>query len=594
MAGLLSSLLMASVAFAADGTPTAPKPGAPNPVKTKHYLPNSLLVVMTDRGQKILQNDLGSLINNLGISYNEAYFSDLKWESEVSYKLDDVNIDPTVKTLILSIRDMLKTWFIGFPLGNVKPAVEIGNSGFQAEFNKFSITTDENLLRQLHKTSGAILVLDLDIKEIDLTASKIRAWDMNAPMMGQAGFDNAQLKVAGGTTSLKMRMPFYVNINDQGLPTFETVGLEQNFDKIDLSFSHSPLILPQIQLVVNGVTYPFNNTAVSKTFDDNMPTILTELRNYLHVFTSSQLPTLLNQKAKQYFVKDLEQVQVLAAPGSTVASNVQFYWGLQLKGIDESQGLDIKLNTFVEDPGNPNSTPIATMSSKQSPLMNSLNKADYDVAIGINEGMINRMLQLSYEKQLYSHVLIDNGIKDPKCDTANSSGFSGAGKYLKLTELPFIRPLGDYNLPKSSSSIPGETFVRIPLSVQVPKGTISGFQSIAIKDGFVISFDLIAKIAKTTDGKSIQIFLWDVDGSSLDIDAKYFNWFGVLKGTVLSYARDEFTKLAKNWRCKNIALPGAVPVPALFGVNFLIDQMVMESTGNLILYMNYADTGASK
>jgi hypothetical protein len=592
LAGFAAFAIATPLAFAADAAPAII--GQP-PIKTKHYLSGSFTVELTGRGEKQFNSQLSSIISNLGYSFNEAYFSDLKWQSTVSYDLDNADIDPDAKKLVLTIRDALKSWFVGFPLGSIRPAIEIGNSNYQAEFNKFSITTDEALLHKLKKTSGAILVLDLDIKELDLNASKIKVWDMNAPTLGEIAVDSAELKVAGGATSLQIRVPLYATVNKQGIPSFEAIEVDQNFDKINLDLSHSQIMLPQIQLVINGVSYPFNTTALGQAIEKNTPAFLVELTTYLHTFTSQQLPALLNQKVKQYLVNAIEQEQILTnPPGAQAGSKVQFPWGLRLQNLDESQGLKISLDSFVEDPKYPNSLPAPTDSSHEKAQLNDMNKTDYDLAVAINQGMINRLLQLSFQEQLFSHMAIDNGAKDPKCDTSKSQILSSGTQFFKMTEAPRIGPLGNYALPKTSVSSPGAAYARLSLSVQVPKGSVPGWRTWFIKDEFIVGFDVIVKVAKTTDNKGMQIYLWDIDESSINIDKNDISFFGgLVKGMIVSTIKTEFTAIAQNWRCKDIALPGNVPVPVVYGIEFVIDQLNMEESGNLVLYLN-SDAGVPK
>ena len=94
LAGIGAFAIASPVAFAADAAPVVI---GQLPIKTKHYLPGSFTVELTDRGEKQLNSQLPNIISNLGYSFNEAYFSDLKWQSTVSYDLDSANIDPMQK-----------------------------------------------------------------------------------------------------------------------------------------------------------------------------------------------------------------------------------------------------------------------------------------------------------------------------------------------------------------------------------------------------------------------------------------------------------------------------------------------------------------
>ncbi len=553
-------------------------------VKEKHYMNDAIKLEVTPRGQEYFQNQMDDILNNMGVSLDEAYFADIHWKSTKSYDLDNLPFPAKTKRLIATIHDALKSWFIGLSLSNVKPAMEIGNSGYQAVFNKIAISTDENLLHRLGKTDGAVLVVEVDIKELDVVASKVRAWDQNNPDYGQVGFNDVKIKVAGGKVPLQIRMPFYVSLNSQGIPSFEAVNVQDNVDKIDMELNYGKLIVPQIQLVINGKVMPFNEAKLENDFIQNVPAMLLAIRRYVHDFAAKQVPQLLNDKAKQYLVHALEEIKPMSAPGAAPGSANEYLWGLQLKGISEKNGLIVDMNTFVEDPLNPNSLPKAFSAAPQPALMNALPGTVYDIGLSLDEGMINRMLQLSFERHLFSKVAI------------KGSSDAGDGGYLQLTQAPVLRPVSNFQFNGGASAhIPGETFARLDLAVIVPKGTVSGKNKLFLQDQFAVKMSMIVKIAKTANGKALAIYLWDVDPDSIIVDSDNITGLGkFFSGTVLDSLKSQFAEKAATWRTTGVSIPGSIPVPAILGVSLDVYDLVMEPTGHLVLYLNYATNTAKQ
>jgi len=555
----------------------------PKDVKEKHVLSKGIQIQITKRGGRLFDQKLSSLFYNLGISFDEAYLEPIKWESDVSYNFDQLDVSPEQKEILISLRNILRNWF-HFPFQDVKPAVQIGSSGYQAVFNRFAIVGDEALLNKLGKKEGAVLVLELEIKEMNVAADSIKLYDLNNPFLGEVGLVNAQLKIAGGKSPLKIRVPFYTRINNQGIPEFQAVGIEQNVDQIDLELTYRKILTPKIQLTINGITKDMDTAELEKQLAELIPQGLVEVRKYISDFASKQLPELLNTKAREQLVKAVEEIKPLDPPGVDSNTTIPFQWGLQMKGLHQNQGLYLTLDTFIEDPQNPYSKLIPGSTATGAPLMNTIPKDQFDMALGVDRGMINRMLQLSFERRYFDQIPLDGeGNKNSKCATKQSST---TGKSLKLLSQPLVLPPDWNKVPQPQW---GETFAKIHLHVQVPEGTITGSDSWALKDQFKIQFDVIVKL-KNMNNK-IVIQLWSADLDSIQLDESALTFWGktFFKETVMNGLRTEFSSMSEQWKCEGTLIPGNIPVPEIFGIKVNVKHLVMEPQGQLILYLEYKE-----
>ncbi len=583
---VLTTLLLRS--SLANSVENLPKLEEEPKVKVKHYLSNAIQVDFTPRGETYFLNNSLRIFSNGGVYLNAQKFENLNSGSQKSYQLDSLKTDANTQKLVTTIRGMLKSWFVGFSISEVRPAVQIANSSYQAEFSQFAISTDENLLDQLKKTEGAILVLNMDIKGINYQAAKIRLWDQDKPKLGQVGFDDVKVKMADGSGPLHVRIPFYVKINSQGVPEYEAVGIDENIDTTNFEFKYGKFIVPTIQLVINGEALPFNDVVLGQELVNSTPIVITEIRNYLHDFASHQIPTLLNEKSKEYLVQALENVKHLQAPNTPDGASGDLWWGMQFKSISENNGLTAKFNCYVEDPVNPDSMPNTLVSATRPPLASTLNKADYDVALSIDEGMINRIMQLSYERKFFEKIALDTTNSSSKDSTTTNDG-----KFLRLTQTPILKPIESTVKFTDSGSAPnwGETFAKLQLSVQVPPGTVTGLETLIMKDRFFMNVDLIVKLVKTKDAKGVSILLWDFDPDSFKIDARNFTILGKIAkglGLIMSSLKSQFSDMSVQWRADKLAMPGSIPVPSILGVPLGIKHLAMEQNGHLILYLNYS------
>jgi len=350
------------------------------------------------------------------------------------------------------------------------------------------------------------------------------------------------------------------------------------------------------------------------------------LRNYLHDFFSNSVPDLLNKKAKEHLVSVLEEVKTLNLPAAPAGRQNQALLGLQLKSINEKEGIHVQMNTFIEDPSHPTLFPQTGSFATGPALINALPKSDYDIAIDLDEGMINRILQISYERGFFKNLPIGSTATSMKTVSAplqltadeknhlsqtkiqltrgnaqlqrrgspNNSKNSTQNQVISLTQPPLLKSVDSSLVPKANI---GETYVRAHVNIQVPTGTVSGFKSWMLDDAFLMSCDLILNIKKSTDGKSLQVFLYDVVADSIKIDPSYFTWLtdGLwLENFVTKLARNHFKEMVALWRKNNVQLPGSIPVPELLGISFSIHHLDMEPTGRLAMYLNYSKDLNSK
>lgn len=246
-----------------------------------------------------------------------------------------------------------------------------------------------------------------------------------------------------------------------------------------------------------------------------------------------------------------------------------FKWGLQLQNIGLNKSLNIDLNAFVEDATNPQSPLSAKQASRGAADFSSFPQENYDIALSIDRALINRVLQLSYERRNFEEIRQSDG-----------SSF-------KLMATPLI----DYvKTPVGVAIKPTETFVKLRVSIENKP------DSVFLKSTIVVDFDIIAKIRQLSDKTGMQLVLHSIDTDSMYLDDKYISFAGSLfKGKVREGVKDELRKKSAGWKNKDEVIPGSLPLPPeILGIKLDINRVLMDPNGHLVMLLDYAKTGAKK
>lgn len=559
---LLTPLMLTSglSAYAADKNPAIAK---------KHLLGSAVRVQVTQRGMKYFDNRLSDLLGNLGVNLDEGYFPAMKYAFDKPIKVEDyANSNPEMVKIYSQVRELLTKWLVGFSLNDHKPVIEIGESGYIAEFSRFGLVTDEKLMNTLGKRDGAILAIELEVKKMTVSTTSVTAWDSENEFLGKVGLEDVTVVAGAAETPLKLRLPFYLRLNNQGGLDFEALDLQHNLSEIPVALKYKKLITPQVTVEINGRKFQMNTAEVDTLLNEKTPMILEKVREHLGDFASRQLPQMLNEKAKEFIGGRLEQIQDMIPPGQEKNDRrPNFKWGLMLQNLNLKNSLNIDLTAYVEDSLNPQSEPIASRKSRGAPSFNLLSQDKFDIALSVDRALINRVLQLSYERKNFEQIRQSDG------------------SVLKLMAAPAI----DYvKIPAGVALKNNETFVKLRVTVEnEPK-------SMFLKKTIIVSFDILTKVRQLKDKSGMQLVLHSIDTESLAMDDKYLSWSGsMFKGKVLNGIKDQLKEKSDKWQKKEETIPGALPLPPeILGIKLDINRVVMDPNGHLMMYLDYAKTGA--
>jgi hypothetical protein len=552
-------------------------------ISTRHLIPGAIQLKVTPRGMEIFRNKLRNIvITQADLDPAEIGFEPITkvWDDPI--KLDELKVSPQTGSMIKMIREVLSKWLVGFALNDIRPTIEMGDALLQATYNRFALVTDENLLRALGKTTGAVLVLELEIKETTFRTSYLNFFDLDNKFI-RAKAEDVAVKIGGESPPLKVRIPFYVKISSQNTLEFEVLNFENNLNETNLELKYGNLIVPNIEIHIDDQVFKFNKKQLDAELTNSLPSILLQVRSFLANFASVELPKILNEKAQQVLVKKIEEIQPIMAPGA-INQQDHFFWGLQLAEISQNQSLQVKLNVLAEDETQFDSVHTAPRKAdwaRGNPNFNVVPADSYDVAVSIDRGLINRLMQLSYERKFFEKIPIENN------------------RTLKLTAAPVI------------DSVPGlpalgtqkkTNFIRAQVSLKVPAGIVTGLKRAAIKDEFEMSMEVIAKLEERSypdcgsrpGEKGIAILLTRANTDSIVIDKKWmvFPVGKLLTGAVMKSVQNTIKEMTKDWATKGQSIGGCFSPPKeLLGLNLNVDQLGMDPNGHLMIYFNYSRPG---
>ena len=534
-------------------------------------LKQAVQVNITPRGEQLFSNDLLGVVANAGFRISEGYFAPIDNTASTDIDLDELEkMAPEEVQMFKSVRTLLTQWLTGFPMNPHRPAIHIGQSEYQASIDRFSLQTNRELLKQLKKSDGAVLQLEMSISKVIARTDNVRVWDANNPHLGKIGTDDTEIELGDDNTPIRLFVPFYIRINSQNLLEFEAIRIDENMMDIPVEVRYKKIAVPSVVIEIDGNRYPMNNKQLEKTLHENAPMVFTKIREELTRFAHEQLPLVLNQEVQKMTVGALDQVLMMPPPGKDDKdTRPDLIWGLRLKRMDLKDALEIELSAFMDDPHrqlhlDPPPPPQPSHAA-QAPAKFIYPVDKYDVGIALNRSLINRLLQLSYHRKNFDKIPMEPG-KPP----------------MKLVAVPLV----DYTTPRSSN--PKEAFFRIKVMAEVSP------QHFALDEKVIISLDLIAKIRQAKDKTGMELVLDSIDPNSIKMDERYLSRIGgLLPGFVMSQVKKTIMSASDEWQKKENVIPGKIPLPPeVIGIKLDIEKVEFSSTGYLMMYCSYL--GGSK
>jgi hypothetical protein len=469
----------------------------------RRFIPKAIELRVTQNGMKYFDLNLTDVIVNLGYDLTEGYFGGQSFESEKSISPDDIEkYSPEFAAVERKLKVFLSKWLRDlkakdqkFLLNDHQPALVIGETGYIADLERFSLRSTPELVRSPEQQKGVLLTFEVRIKQLIARTEKTILYDKANPRLGKYTLVEPKVTLDGREVPLLLSIPFLVKLSATGVPSFEALSISHNLkdSKIDLSFKD--ILTPRFGIVVDDEIIPINDEPLKQLIQDQRGFGVTKIKEQLDLFIHRNLLTLLNTEAKKFFTKPLDIKQLVGAAGKPEGAKGQdFDLLLRVSGVGQSEHLWFQMDALMEDPEKaPLETPLwAQTIARGRPQFDTRPSDQYDIALSLDQGLINRILQLSWNRGY---------LRESKLES---------GETLKIRTTPFFVPT------KQTSTSPLEAEMLLNLWVVAPHKR-AWYETFFIPREIELKLPVVVKLYPNPKGRGMNIKLWDLDWDHIEI-----------------------------------------------------------------------------
>ena len=170
-----------------------------------------------------------------------------------------------------------------------------------AQWNHFNAIPSKIEPSEKYPLGGVIFQLDIEAKNIRFDLGQLHVRDANNEFLGEFGMDQFWTSMTETSTPLQVSFPIYVYNQGDGKFAFEVKNPFTNLDQIELAADFkSPLVLPKIEININGRTFGLNQQEVEQSVRDARETLIASVQragqDYVDRNLAEMLTKLLNEK----------------------------------------------------------------------------------------------------------------------------------------------------------------------------------------------------------------------------------------------------------------------------------------------------------
>jgi hypothetical protein len=534
---------------------SASQVNAPAPKQVSH----AVGLYLTARGQQYFHKHLEDLLFRQGYSLSEGGFDTWEYKATQPLILDHLpgQYEQYHGTLA-AVRDIFRRW-LRHTLNDPLIAARIDGIRYQVKFDKLGASVDLRSTRTMFPQGGGLVLdFEVEIPSLMVGAPTIRAMDLANQFLGTLGMNGFWAGLHEESAPLRIRVPIVVRL-ENGVLRNEVLALESNLREVRLDADFDrPLLLPKVQVIVNGKTMTLKQNKVEEALLKHKDRLIAALQSYLADLAEERVPLAVNELVRRSMPTGLQEVNDMDPPGAeTIGPDDKFKWGMSPEMIHVSNDfLHVGLSGFVNDPKLKVQPPYRPSSARTAfPLLNQENPAQYDVAIALNQDLINRILELSYKRGYFDRIEMQK-------DT-----------FLKLLDPP--RLWVDRNGPRDRAKV----HVRAAQKV-------SGMETWVVRSPFEFEADIDVRLVLSKKG-TLSVNLDRIDEKSVRVDKRFIK-MGLFEGLVMSKIRKTVRKGNVGLKSHPRVLIEELPVPReVAGVPIRVKNFQSDSNGFLVLYVEY-------
>jgi hypothetical protein len=515
---------------------------------------------LTQRGQSYFGNDLGDFLYRVGYSYDSGGFDSWNYAASEPLRLDRLPVRfSNYRGTLAEVSRLIDRWLMNFSLNS--PLFEAGLSQIQygLQFNRLGVRVDPEATRALPRGQGIALRLNAEIGAVRVEVASARGRDRNNSFLGDFGADGIWLATRPESVPLQVEVPFSVELRRGEAPRILVSELRTNLEQLGLDFGWAgSLVLPRVEIEINGRRMALNQARLERELHSRKQALLQSLQAYLQDYVELHGPGTLNEFITDRLPMPLADTNRMNPPGapSPLPDEEKFHWGLTPETLEDSDGaVHLGFSAWVEDPMARAGAVVPRPRTRELPLLDALSTENYDVAVSLNQDLINRMLTLSYNRGYFPDIPL------------------ASGKKLRITSAP------EFRLDQQATSgVTGKLHAKFSYPVD-------GIQAWIVRNPIDFELDLDVRLVTTPQG--IRVELVRGDEQSIRIDPRDIQW-ELFAGKVYRAARAEMRRMNAELIRSPKVIVDQIPFPnRLGGLPIRIRTISADRGGHIVVYIEY-------
>ena len=504
-------------------------------------------VFLSPQGENFFTEHLAPVLKANGLNLSDLDFDQFSLDIPEA-PLEELIPSNQIGELILQARDTIQRYFDGFELKNNHFKIDLKDIQLKAHWTKEALTFVHPA--QGDGTTGVILQLEFTAASIQTQLGSVLASDLNNEILGTYGINQLLFNLPDVSNfPLQITVAAHLFFDEKKHLKVIVDPPSTNLSEIPLTWDFaSPLIFPPVSIVFNNHPITLNLNRLEKGIREQGPKILQELQTYLSNWIADKAGPMLAKSFNDKISSGITEVNEMLPVGAPANSTDPNYrWYLSFEHLDsEYSDLHFGLDGLITDPrANPDPPFPAKLNANAWPSLKNYQKEKYDLILTLNQGLINRVLQLSFLRGYFDKMQV------------------GSGPAIQLAHQPILRV-------KSKGC-----YFELEIIYHV-----SGFASLFVHNPVHINFNALLNFP-VKNGQA-QMTMADFDMNSLFVDDRYIRFFA---GKVRKSLRAQFEKLRPE--IKDYVLSESMPIPnTLGGINLKIIKIVPDDSGHLLVFLN--------
>lgn len=524
-----------------------------SPSSSRANLENTFNIYISPSGQEFINENILDVLFLTGFSLEHFYFNDIEHELEELEIEELLNNDVQMRDLMTRSKEALERFLLGFEIDPHRFHFKGEEIIFSTFWDQFQINFTRPHFNGGSDNGGILATIELEARDMSLFVKMMRAQDKNNNLLGVWGFDDFEISLNERSPSLQVTIPIMIYNTERGQFRFSARPAYSNIDLLVFDFDFtSPITMPRMGISINDYHLELNRLEVENSLRESMPMLLLTAQEMAQEFFIDEFHNVLTDFLNENFQVGGIDMNAMDPPGAPEGEVVEkFDWGIELSYFDfVNNHIHVSLSSFIEDPELRNDIPFDqqrfhALNQPKEPF----ESFSYDLALGLNKGFVNRLIQLSFERGFFREFDIEGE------DT----------------------PIRVPNRPVFEISSNGED-VKARLALEI-EHHVSGIQSIFVKNPMRIEFDL--EIGFPVVDGAIQMVVNGINTDSIRVGERFIRMF---RGTVLNAIR----KQVQGIDISGMVLVEEFPVPeSLGGIEIHPSNVKIDENGHLIIYMDF-------